>query len=83
MIIRQAKTIGVCEALAKRHLEGGFTNRLFLMNILFNSQMNSNETMEQHVNKLNIMVEELDAIGAKMPPKVKVLIFLMSLPNSY
>jgi hypothetical protein len=45
--------------------------------------MNSNETMEQHVDKLNIMVEELDAIGAKVPLKVKVLIFLMSLPNSY
>jgi hypothetical protein len=29
------------------------------------------------------MVEELDAIGSKVPPKVKVLIFLMSLPNNY
>jgi len=45
--------------------------------------MSSNETMEQHVNKLNVMVEKLDPIGAKVPPKVKVLIFLMSLPNSY
>jgi hypothetical protein len=45
--------------------------------------MNSNETMEQHVNKLNVMVEELNAIGSKVPPKVKVLIFLMSLPNNY
>jgi predicted metal-dependent TIM-barrel fold hydrolase len=53
------------------------------MGIFFNSQMNSNETMEQHVNKLNIIVEELDAIRAKVPPKVKVLIFLMSIPNSY
>ncbi len=53
------------------------------MSIFFNSQMNSNETMEQHVNKLNVMVEELNAIGSKVPPKVKVLIFLMSLPNNY
>jgi hypothetical protein len=45
--------------------------------------MNSNETMEQHVNKLNVMVKELDAIGSKVPPKLKVLIFLMSLPNNY
>jgi predicted metal-dependent TIM-barrel fold hydrolase len=45
--------------------------------------MNSNETMEQHVNKLNIIVEELDAIRAKVPPKVKVLIFLRSIPNRY
>jgi hypothetical protein len=85
MIIYQAKTTtkGVWKALAKRHLEGGLRNRLFLMSIFFNSQMSSNETMEQHVNKLSVMVEELDAIGIKVPPKVKVLIFLMSLPNSY
>jgi hypothetical protein len=37
----------------------------------------------EHVNKLNVLVEELDAIGIKLPPKVKVLIFLMNLPNSY
>jgi hypothetical protein len=30
--------------------------------------MSYNETMEQHVNKLNAMVEEFDAIGVIMPP---------------
>jgi hypothetical protein len=79
----ETTTKGVCKALAKRHLEGRLTNRLFLMSIFFNSPMSSNETMEQHVNKLNVMVEKLDPIGVKVPPKVKLLIFLMSLPNSY
>jgi len=85
MIICQANTTtkGVCKALAKRHFEGGLTKTPFLMSIFFNNQMNSNETMEQHVNKLNVMVEEFDAIGAKVPPRVKVLIFLLSVPNSY
>ncbi len=30
--------------------------------------MSSNETMEQHVNKLSAMVKKFDAIGAIMPP---------------
>jgi hypothetical protein len=84
MIICQVETTtkGVWKALTKGNLKGGLRNRLFLMNIFLNSQISSNETME-HVNKLNVLVEELDAIGIKLPPKVKVLIFLMNLPNSY
>ncbi len=35
------------------------------------------------MNKLNGMVEERNAIGAKVPHKVKVMVPLMSLPNSY
>ncbi len=34
--------------------------------------MSSNQTMEPHTNKLNIMAKELNAIGTKVPPKVKV-----------
>ncbi len=45
--------------------------------------MSSNETMEQHVNKLNGMVKECNAIGVKLRPEVKVMVPFMSLPNSY
>jgi hypothetical protein len=37
----------------------------------------------EHVNKLNGMVEECNAIGAKVLPEVKVMVPFMSLPNSY
>ncbi len=39
--------------------------------------------MEQHLNKLGAMAEELDAIGTTIPPKVKIMVLLMSLPESY
>lgn len=39
--------------------------------------------MEQHVNKLNTMVEELEVIGTTMLPEVKVMVFFMNFPNSY
>jgi hypothetical protein len=34
--------------------------------------MNFSETMEQHINKLNVMAEELET---KVPLKVKVMVF--------
>jgi len=45
--------------------------------------MSSNETMEQHVNKLNTMAKELDAIGIGVFPKIKMMVFLMNLHDSY
>jgi len=45
--------------------------------------MNFSETVEQHINKLNVMAEELKAIETKVPLKVKVMVFLLSLLDSY
>jgi hypothetical protein len=45
--------------------------------------MSFSETMEQHMNKLSVMAKELKAIQAKVPFKVKVMVFLLRLPNSY
>jgi hypothetical protein len=45
--------------------------------------MNINETFQQHVNKLNNMAKELDAIANVVLAKVKAMVLLTSLPNSY
>jgi hypothetical protein len=45
--------------------------------------MNHNFTMEQHANKLGVMVEDIDAIKAIMLDKIKMRVLLMSLPKSY
>jgi len=45
--------------------------------------MNFSETMEQHINKLNEMAKKLKAIETKVPLKVKVMVFLLSLLDSY
>ncbi len=45
--------------------------------------MSSSETMEQHLNKLNMMAKELEAIETKVPLEVKVMVFLSSLLDSY
>jgi hypothetical protein len=45
--------------------------------------MSFNEIVEQHVNKLNTMAKELDAIRIGVPSKVKMMVFLMNLHDSY
>jgi hypothetical protein len=39
--------------------------------------------MEQHLNKLGAMAKKLDAIGTPVLAEVKVMVMLMSLPESY
>jgi hypothetical protein len=45
--------------------------------------MNPINTMEQHLNKFGAMVEELDVTRTTIPPKVKIMVLFMSLPESY
>jgi hypothetical protein len=45
--------------------------------------MNPTKTMEQDLNKLGAMAEELDVIGTTIPPKVKIMVLLMNLFESY
>jgi hypothetical protein len=65
---------GIWEAFQNRYVDKGLTIRLFLTWKFFTSQMNPINTMKQHLNKLRAMVEELNAIGATNPPKVKVMV---------
>jgi hypothetical protein len=61
-------------AFQNQYVDKGPINRLFLARKFFTSEMNPTNTMEQHLNKLRAMVEELDAIGATNPHKVKVMV---------
>lgn len=58
-------------------------NWLFLTRRFCTNHMNINETLQQHVNKLNNMAKELDAIANVVLAKVKAMVLLTSLPNSY
>jgi hypothetical protein len=84
MVVHQETIVRwMWEAFVKQHLDKGLMNRLFFTKRFFTSQMNFSETMEQHMNKLSVMAEELKAIQAKVPLEVKVMVFLLSLSNSY
>jgi hypothetical protein len=41
--------------------------------------MSFSETMEQHLNKLNMMAKELEAIETKVPLEVKVMVFFLNM----
>jgi len=77
IVVRLEKTAkGMWEALTKWHLDKGLTNRLFLTRRFLISQTNFSETMEQHINKLNVLAEKLEAIETKVLLEVKVMVFL-------
>jgi len=82
--VRKEKTTkGIWDALAKCHVDQGLVNKIFLMQKFFMSQMGPTDTMEVHLNKLTTMVDELEAIEAIVSDEVKVMVHLISLPNSY
>ncbi len=49
------------------------------MRKFFVFQMDPFEVMEQHLNKLGVMVDELDTIEATIPEVVKMMVLLMNL----
>jgi hypothetical protein len=64
-------------------MDKGLAKKLFLTRKLFMTQMNSSDTMEQHLNKLGAMAKKLVAIGTPIPIEVKVMVLLMHLLESY
>jgi hypothetical protein len=45
--------------------------------------MSFTETMEQHIDKLNVMTKKLEAIETKVPFEIKVMVFFLSLLDRY
>jgi hypothetical protein len=45
--------------------------------------MASRDPMEEHLSKLDAITKELNVIEITIPKEVKVMVFLMSLPQSY
>jgi hypothetical protein len=45
--------------------------------------MASRDPMEEHLSKLGAIAKELDVIGIAIPEEIKVIMFLMNLPQSY
>ncbi len=83
MIVRKEKTAkGIWDTLAKCHVDQGLVNKILTRKFLM-SQMGPTNTMEVHFNKLATMADELEAIEVTISDEVKVMVLLISLPNSY
>jgi len=66
-----------------QHVDKDLTNKLFLIQKFFNSQMAWKDPMEEHLSKLGAIAKELDVIKIAILEEIKVIMFLMSLPQSY
>jgi len=63
----------IWEAFQKWYVDKVLMNTLFLTRKFFTSQMGPNDRMEQHLNKLKTMAKDLNAIGAPILVRVKVI----------
>lgn len=80
---KETMTHEIWEAFEKPYVDKSIANKIFLTKNFFMLQMNHNNTMEQHVNKLGAMAEELDAIGTTILDEINVMVFLMNLSERY
>jgi hypothetical protein len=61
----------------------GLANRLFLRRKFFTAQFLDGDSMQSHINKVNTMAEQLEAIGAPVSSDDIAMTLLCSLPESY
>jgi hypothetical protein len=77
-------TKGIWEAFQKWHVDKGFANKIFLTCKFFMFRMDPLKMMEHHLNKLGVMVDELDTIEVtSIPKEVKMMVMLMNLLDNY
>src|SRR6185295_11023780 len=71
------------DALAARYQSAGLAKKLYLRRRFFTCQMRDGDSVMQHVDGLQQVIDELAGIGSQIAEEDKVLALLGSLPESY
>ena len=58
-------------------------NKVYLMRRLFNLQMCENGFVSNHINEFNMIVNQLNSVDINFEDKIKALILMSSLPESW
>ena len=70
-------------ALSSMYEKPSTSNKVHLMRQLFNVWMIEGASIVQHLNELNIVTTQLSSVGIDFKEKVRALILLSSLPESW
>ncbi|WVZ02641.1 hypothetical protein V8G54_023447 [Vigna mungo] len=82
-IAKEKTTVGLMTALSSMYETPSASNKVHLMRRLFNLRMSDGAMVAQHLNELNIVTTQLSSIGIEFDNKVRALILLSSLPESW
>ena len=71
------------KALSGMYEKPSTNNKVHLMKKLFNLKMAKNASVAQHLNKFNIITNQVSSIEIDFDDEIRALIVLVSLPNSW
>ena len=80
-ISKEKTTEGVMSALDNLYEKPSDSNKVFLMNRLFNMKMSEGGYVVDHLNEFNIVTNQLSSIGVKFDDDVRYLLILWSFPK--
>ena len=71
------------KALSGMYEKSSANNKMHLMKKLFNLKMAENASIAQHLNEFNTITNQLSSVEIVFVDKIRALIILASLPNSW
>jgi len=82
-ILKEKTTKGIMEALSNMYEKPSAANKVFLIRELVNTRMKEDNSIAEHINKMNSILARLTSVGIKFDDEVQALLLLSSLPNSW
>jgi hypothetical protein len=79
-ISKENTTKELMDALTKLYEKTSASNKVFLMNQLFNMKMSYGESVEDNLNEFNTVTNQLSSIKVEFDDEVMALLILFSLP---
>ena len=81
-ISKEKTTEGVMSAFTKLYEKTSSSNKVFLMNHLFNMNMSKGGFVADHLNEFNTVTNQLSSVGVNFDYEVRALLILCSLSES-
>ena len=75
--------IELTKTLAKLYEKPSTSNKVFLMKYLFNMKMTEGRSIVDHLNQFNTITSQLSSMGINFDEKIRTLLFLCSLLESW
>ncbi|KAK3037118.1 hypothetical protein RJ639_031537 [Escallonia herrerae] len=82
-ISKEKIIVAVMKALEKLYENPSTSNKVFLMKKLFNMRMSKNGSVVDHINNFNGVINQLEFVSINFDDKIRALLFLCSLADSW
>nr|XP_016479728.1 PREDICTED: uncharacterized protein LOC107800975 [Nicotiana tabacum] len=82
-IINDKTTAGLMKALSNMYEKPSASNKVYLMRRLLNLKMTEGGSVTEYINEFNIILTQLSSVNRTIDDKIRALILLSSLPESW